>query len=386
MQLKYIFFIILLCLKAFSYASAGETQPRRGCHQIFKTFKPSTADKNLASFDKDHKTQPSEESGVPSKQEEQGYPLFLQSPRNPSYEDLMASDLSSLTKNRLQSNRVQSWYSDIFRIKSFQNILKLFTFVDADAEYIFVGNGMYIPYLMAKSIFDGTAMQPRIKFMAVSRKLADEMFERPSSFDRYFKFLEIGEHQGRAIMVIDSMTSYKPNGANSLIKISRVLRGYLLKKGWEFRSAMDAVVPLTIIEQEFGHRHRSLRMTDFLKKSNEINKKNWKSEDTFFPYLDSGLDFAEAPFRASYNYKGDSHHYWNGKYRFFDILGLPEGDLSTIKNKDILEERLQKALFYKQIIAKGQSYREIHQFQVAEILQAHQLTTQSDSQSHSVSR
>lgn len=101
----------------------------------------------------------------------------------------------------------------------------------------FVGNGFYLPYLMAKSLFEGTPMFERIKFIAFSRGLSHLAYDSPESLQKYFDSLHIGEHKDRKIVIVDSVSAdmrLKPS-EHSLIRTANGIRKYLIQKGWTER-------------------------------------------------------------------------------------------------------------------------------------------------------
>jgi hypothetical protein len=300
-------------------------------------------------------------------------PAFLISPKAPSFEELEKADLH---RWKIPSQLKKNYYFADF--KNYVPVLKLFQSLKEDADYLFVGNGYYIPYLMARSLFSGTPMESRIKFVAFSRPLAKDAVEKPQSFDRYFDTLDLAS-RNKKLVVIDSISSLGEANNHSVIRTSNALRKYLMNKGWSQEEALKGVITFGMPEGDPEHLYRTKTLEDYFQKISKIDQKNL--DGAMFPYFDPGIPYADSPFEESYDYIGNSY-YWNGKYASFDSLGMPRG-IEDVRNRlsrlpvsdleDFLSDRAEKASFFKEIIDFGKSSSKLFRKEIESALKAHKL-------------
>lgn len=295
-------------------------------------------------------------------------PDFLLSPKAPSYEELEKADLSNFKiPKSLQPDHP---FADP---KSYVPILSLFRPLKEDADYLFVGNGYYIPYLMARSLFAGTPMENRIKFVAFSRPLASEAAKKPNDFYPYYQSLDLGK-QSRKLVVIDSITSLEHGNKHSVISTSNSIRKFLIHRGWSPEKAIQSVVTMAMPEGSPGHDYRTRNLSDYFQRLSKIGVSN--SEIASYPYFDPGIDYDQSPFKDSYSYSGNDF-YWNGKYTALDSRGVPRGytdiraQLSKLDPAGLefyINDRAQLASTYQEIIKYGKSNSRLFQTEIQGIL------------------
>lgn len=282
----------------------------------------------------------------------------LTSPKAPSYEEIMAVPFSNWPHIHQQLNANHPFA----RVESFKSVLSFFKFMKEDADYIFVGNGYYISYLMAKSIFSGTALEHRIKFLPFSRGLAAKAAINFRPFATFFKDSQLGEGK-RKIVIIDSVSpDENPNG-HSLIRTSMAIRNYLISVGWTHRESLDSIITMGTPEEPGYQSYRFKSLTDYSEKIRSIDETNY--DRTTFPYFDPGLNWGQAPFIQSYSHEGNQY-YWNGKYNTLDKYDVPMGESDVRPNlvrytpEELtlyLTERAELAALYKEIINYGKSHK-----------------------------
>ena len=212
-------------------------------------------------------------------------PAELLSPKAPSFEELEKLDLKSwnLTKKLSATHPFAA-------PKSLGLLLKLFDQPIENADYLFLGNGYYIPYLMARSAFAGTPMESRIKFVAFSRDLAKKSIENTESFSTYFKSLGIDTTDpNRKWVIIDSITSLQSGNDHSVIRTSNAIRNYLAQEGWPRDKANQSVITLGMPEGNPSHSYRTHTLEDYFNKLTERSSK--ESNKTSFPYFDPAVPF-----------------------------------------------------------------------------------------------
>ncbi|MBN23306.1 MAG: hypothetical protein CL678_18620 [Bdellovibrionaceae bacterium] len=279
-------------------------------------------------------------------------PQFILQSRSPEFEQLMDLSPEFLNQN-ISTFRSQKFTTN----ESIKKILHIFEKTPVDGDFYFIGNGFYIPYLIAKSIFHETPMASRIHFLAMSRSLARESFEDYQSFDRYFDFLKIGNLKNRKIVLIDSITEGGVSVGHSLIQISTAVRNYLLDKGWKTKDAMN-VISVGIPESSSRfHPFRRTSLASYFKEMLGV-----RMRETDFPYFDVGLRWENPPFFMSYARELN----WNGKYRRLGKDGFPIGsvefedffqafNLDEILNS--LEHRMTLIRLYSSIVTEVISKR-----------------------------
>ena len=297
-------------------------------------------------------------------------PSELLSPRAPQFEELEKLDVSQwkLPKQLKEGNS----FSDP---KSLSSILNLFRQVKGDADYLFVGNGYYIPYLMARAAFAGTPMESRIKFVPVSRDLIDKTASNPQVLSQYFKTLGIGSATSpKKVVVIDSITSLESKNRHSIMRTANAVRNYLIEQGWSQEKALRSVIPLAMPEGDPSHSYRTRSLEDYERKIAQVDPKNFQSAT--LPYLDPGIPFDQGPFQESYSYYGDGH-YWNGKYSSLDSFGMPRGiedirpgleRMSARELEEFLLDRAHKVQLYQEVIAANKNNARRYQKEIKEIL------------------
>jgi hypothetical protein len=300
-------------------------------------------------------------------------PAFLISPKAPSFEELEKADLH---RWKIPPQLKKNYYFADF--KNYVPVLKLFQSLKEDADYLFVGNGYYIPYLMARSLFSGTPMESRIKFVAFSRPLSKDAVERPQSFSSYFDTLDVASKK-RKLVVIDSISSLGEANNHSVIRTSNALRKYLMNRGWSQDEALKGVITFGMPEGDPEHLYRAKTLEDYFQQISKIDRKNL--DEAMFPYFDPGITYADSPFEESYDYVGNSH-YWNGKYASLDVQGMPRG-IEDIRNglarlpsgelEDFLSDRAEKASFFKEVINYGKTNSKLFTKEIQEALKAHGL-------------
>lgn len=299
----------------------------------------------------------------------------LLSPKAPSFEELENLDLKSWKIGK------QMKAGDPFtEPKSLASVLKLFEQVREDADYLFVGNGYYIPYLIARSAFAGTPMADRIKFVAFSRDLARKADENPELVSDYFKSLGIGNTKSpKKIIVIDSITSLESGNKHSVIRTSNAIRRHLIDEGWPQSDAIRSVITLAMPEGDPSHSYRTRSLDEYYRKVSEIPTGGLRQ--AVVPYFDPGIPFDQSPFIDSYEHSGDGH-YWNGKYNQLDSQGIPRGIEDIRKSLDkiplqelreVLNDRAQKASFYQEIISYQKKNALLYQKEISKILTFHHL-------------
>ena len=308
-----------------------------------------------------------------------GVPQELISPVAPTFEQLR-----DLTLSRRSSTSALDAQFPLIDTASVKRVLQIFDVTKGKADYLFVGNGMYLPYLMAKAIFEDTPIQKRIKFVPFSRELAEDSTRNSDFYHGYFLNLDLfeGSHP-KKIVVVDTVSQQDSGNNHTVIQVSNAIRNSLMKataKGSPFpplplispQEAIKAVISLGILENpSTTHKNRISNPDEYSKKMGEIAGKAREGffglfprlpKRTTFPYLDSQIDGNQTPFNASYGPRGRDH-YWNGKYNQLDEEGKPRGEkdikhrlaeISVDELNAFIEERAQKAAFYKRLIEKTQ--------------------------------
>jgi hypothetical protein len=302
------------------------------------------------------------------------YPAFIFSPRSPSYEDLMQKKIKFSGSTEFKT------FHAFDQQKSFEVILKLFTAVKYDADYYFVGNGFYIPYLMAKSLFAGTPMENRIKYIAFSSRLAELSEKDPQLFSNYYNSIGIGHHPNRKIIILDSLTGENKPNQHGIIRTSNSIRKHLMASGWDSRHAIDHVITMGLPEFEplfLGkQKYQTKSLEDYEQRLHQITFENMNT--SVFPYLDPKVKWSQEPFVAAYHFDGDGNEfYWNGKYKELDEQSWPRGkqdvrqSLKQISDEDLqhyLSRQSKLAAFYLKIIQAGLGFREPLKNQIESIL------------------
>lgn len=246
------------------------------------------------------------------------------------------------------------------RTSTLHNILLLFEAITDNADYYFVGSGYHIPYLFAKAMFDGTAMEPRIKFLAISRVLAKHAVEQPQEFIPYFDSLGMHKNPQRRIVIIDSMTTSTPiDNDRSILRLSNAVRKYLMLKGYSSTDALHKVITLAMPERRYRHRDRNTGevirrrfrnlggapdLKSYDEKLAQINKDSLGLITS--PFIDLGLSWQRLqPFKKSY--MEPTHFSWlsGGKYNQLNEDGLP-----TTQDEINLSDREQKLNEYVAIL------------------------------------
>ena len=302
-------------------------------------------------------------------------PPELLSPRAPTFQELEKIDVSSWKIPKQLDTK-----APLAQPQALEPVLKLFQQLKTDADYLFVGNGFYLPYLMARSAFEGTPMAERIKFVAFSRELAKKANDRPEDFNSYFKTLDLPSPEAkRKIVVIDSISSLDSNHDHSIIRTSNALRKFLIQQRWSHKKAVESVITLGMPEGEPSHSYRSFSLEDYEKKLSQVSPEKINSD--LIPYLDPGIVFDQSPFLDSYSYTGDGI-YWNGKYQSLDKMGMPKGiedirmglDRIPLRELDeVLADRAKKTSFYQEIIQASKKNASRYQKEINEIIQQHKL-------------
>jgi hypothetical protein len=271
-------------------------------------------------------------------------------------------------------------------LKFYKEVLNIFRVIHEDADYYFVGNGFYIPYLIAKSLFSGTSLESRIKFMAFSRGLVKKALNFRGSADRYFESLGIGV-QERKIIIIDSLSDHldvEING-NSLLQLQLALINYLMReKGLNQKEALASVVVVGYPELQIP---KAPFEVDSLSTYNERIRdlENSVLANTQLPYIKIGNT---SPFMQFYSRDGSTNNwlgaeldlYWNGKFNDFDEDEMPKGNIDiqdlheSGRLKDFEKEinlRLRRAGVYSYIISESLKIKsELLQQEIQDVLNA----------------
>lgn len=288
---------------------------------------------------------------------------LLLSSTPPSFEDLIQSfgiEAQIPTPNFINNEN--------FNLELFRAVLKIFKITNEDADYYFVGNGFYIPYLIAKSLFSGTILEDRIKFMPLSRPSVTTVLDDVGSADRFFETLGLGHHQ-RNLILIDSV-SYFPKyfiNANSLLKLHMAVMEFLKRqKSYSHRQALATVIAAGYTERQIKKSPDGINtMFMYKRRMQKFLTHDFRSTQLPFYRLGDADIFLEFYSRkgTSHNWEGvEQNIYWNGKYNYFDDSGMPLGKLNLeelLANGAIEEfqseinQRLHRLEIYRYIISAG---------------------------------
>lgn len=358
MQINRTLIILILFIKAPLFAQS--------CKNIFSLSSTSESQKendylakgvNFKELDQDKKSLLSK------------FPAFFISSTPPKFKEIMKYDFKpKFSKVSPLKN------SPILTLESFKNVLKLFKVNSENTEFYFIGNGYYIPYLMAKALFYKTPMENRIKFLPISSKLSNKLVNESSQFYNFFKQMGISNYT-RRIVVIDSVSLNQKFNYHSTIAVGIAIRNYFIHLGSSFRTAIDKVISIGMPEiSSENHYYKSNDIQSYNKKLHEIDKANYSK--AVFPYLDLNIKWEQAPFVHSWQRLG-LQFYWNGKFNSLDANGFPIGDINLKDGvnrlkTDILENHLynrrEKVLLYREVIEAGIEIRKELQTEIKEII------------------
>lgn len=306
---------------------------------------------------------------------------FLISPHPPSFETLRRADLSRYEKTLEPLSPTDI----LVQKEAFVRILELFKFVKDDSDYFFIGNGMYIPYLMAKSLFENTPLQSRIKFIAFSRPLAKMAVDKPGSMDTYYNQIGVGINTKRNIVVIDSVSLNSP-GENSIIRTATSIADYLIRvRDLTTEEALALIFSIGIKENNITYTHESPNLSDYSKRMRAASTQAsglFPFENNLFPFLSPMFSFNDSPFRQSYE-RIDADFYWNGKFDRLDSLKIPRGqedvryhlvqDPAPMHVESVIGSQAGKAHFYLDIIGQASKWKTSLKEIIDQIVERHQL-------------
>lgn len=211
-----------------------------------------------------------------------------------------------------------------------RDYLSLLENLPSQSNFVFVGNGMYIPYLSLKGAFKDTALFHRIFFLSISRGLAHKLNEDFFLQD-YLSSIKIDKSFG-PVVVIDSLSRAETYD-HSLFDVSAAIRRY-----FHSLSQRREVISLGIPESGFIHSYGEKSLSLYREKLHKFPNFNFRS------YLFSPVSWETMG--LFYEQSNLNKFYWSGKFSEIDTNGFPTGTFParSIENQENL------ALFFREVV------------------------------------
>jgi hypothetical protein len=256
--------------------------------------------------------------------------------KDPRYSRFLADDMAP-TADRLRrwqrALKVKPGKPAIWLdTKAINQVLEIFERSKEPTHYLFLGNGMYQPYLVANALFDKTPMAGHVHFIPVSRPLHLKA-ARGRILEPYFDQQRLATLKGN-LVVVDSVSS-----GETLRAITQSVRRYLKKKGEPVESIRRRVIATGLIE--LGGRARG--MVPSLKRYRS-SMKRITDKDLLANKLIPSQPFVSVSWGSFFNSSYSPNlreHYWGSKYTKIDSRGFP---VSKVGFTEPLSERAALSL------------------------------------------